>query len=528
MAEKSFKERVRLEIIKAAKKYKEIYVDYEYLICSEAFAKRSYYIVDAKKDNFQHLTGVHSQISAQSFFDKCIDDSLSEDDFDFIKKGQDEKSVKGTVRPKIKALPDMMELFRDGLLAEEDFKKNRVICTFATADGNCTLGFVNSGKARPKSLIKGNELKNPKPIELILRKKAGTELFDEMVVGNEEFIRKYQDEVQKLISDDFFKKKIEIVFEINSNPTVWSDQEVHFTMKDGTEVSLIIKKTFCELKLIGKDNLETIFYAIWEILAWNDGYFYKPIEYKINGVEHDINKLIKMPYYITDSKWKKSALLIGRNKREISENIIVKYIQIRNTGRKQKSLNKTMFSSYFYLHSADYSSLNIEHRLVLLMHICDGVAIEFLNGNLKNNSGNILKVLDCVDIGSRSTRKYKAGADMLGIPSDKAKVALQDTRTELTHYIYKPLSLGSFVSDPNSDTDNMINLYAFYVLDLALRVAVLESIGATIEDSMKEYLLDENLDWIRLEKHLDEDCVIPRNSLRQMLQKLQAIKGEND
>lgn len=67
MAEESFKERVRLEIIKAAKKYKEIYVDYEYLICSEAFAKRSYYIVDAEKDNFQHLTGVHSQISAQSF-----------------------------------------------------------------------------------------------------------------------------------------------------------------------------------------------------------------------------------------------------------------------------------------------------------------------------------------------------------------------------------------------------------------------------------------------------------------------------
>ena len=40
MAEESFKERVRLEIIKAAKKYKEIYVDYEYLICSEAFEKK--------------------------------------------------------------------------------------------------------------------------------------------------------------------------------------------------------------------------------------------------------------------------------------------------------------------------------------------------------------------------------------------------------------------------------------------------------------------------------------------------------
>lgn len=202
MVEESFKARVRLEIIKAAKKYKEIYVDYEYLICSEAFAKRSYYIVDAEKDNFQHLTGVHSQISAQSFFDKCIDGSLSEDDFDFIKKGQDEKSVKGTVRRKIKALPDMMELFRDGLLAEEEFKKNRVICTFATADGNCTLGFVDSGKARPKSLIKGNELKNPKQIELVLKRKSGAALFDEIVIGDKKVLGKYRKQIKEMIAEE--------------------------------------------------------------------------------------------------------------------------------------------------------------------------------------------------------------------------------------------------------------------------------------------------------------------------------------
>lgn len=39
MAEESFKERVRQEMVKAAKQYKVIYVDYEYLICSMAFEK---------------------------------------------------------------------------------------------------------------------------------------------------------------------------------------------------------------------------------------------------------------------------------------------------------------------------------------------------------------------------------------------------------------------------------------------------------------------------------------------------------
>lgn len=43
MAEESFKERARQEMIKAAKQYKDIYVDYEYLICSVTFEKNDYY-----------------------------------------------------------------------------------------------------------------------------------------------------------------------------------------------------------------------------------------------------------------------------------------------------------------------------------------------------------------------------------------------------------------------------------------------------------------------------------------------------
>lgn len=205
MAEKGFKERVRLELIKAAKKYEEIYVDYEYLICSEAFEHRNYYIIDAKKDNFQHLTGVHSRISAKIFFDKCRDGSLSEEDFDFMKKGQDEKSVKGTVRRKIKALPDMMDLFREGMQAEEDFRKNRIICSFATADGNCTLGFTDTEKARPKSLIRGNELENPKAVELVLRRKSGMRFFDEIVIGDREAIDRYKKQIEGLAAKDLLQ-----------------------------------------------------------------------------------------------------------------------------------------------------------------------------------------------------------------------------------------------------------------------------------------------------------------------------------
>lgn len=67
MAEESFKERARQEMIKAAKQYKDIYVDYEYLICSVTFEKNDYYIIAAEEDNFQHLTGVQSRQMLRHF-----------------------------------------------------------------------------------------------------------------------------------------------------------------------------------------------------------------------------------------------------------------------------------------------------------------------------------------------------------------------------------------------------------------------------------------------------------------------------
>lgn len=205
MPEASFKERVRQEMIRASKRYREIYLDYEYLICSEAFERKKYYIVSAEKDNFQHLTGVHALIGARDFFDKCYEGTLQESDFDFVKRGQDEKSVKGTVRRKMSVLPDMMELFRNGTQVEEKFKKNRITCSFATANGSCTLGFSETERSRPKSLIKGNELKNPKTVELVLRKKSGEAFFDEVLVGDEEALDKYRDEIMGVLDRKLIK-----------------------------------------------------------------------------------------------------------------------------------------------------------------------------------------------------------------------------------------------------------------------------------------------------------------------------------
>lgn len=95
----------------------------------------------------------------------------------------------------------MMKLFEGELWTEEDFKKKRIRCSFATADGKCTLGFIESGKSRPKSLIKGNELYNPKPVDLVLRKKYGTKFFDEIVIGDERILCEYMDKIENILAE---------------------------------------------------------------------------------------------------------------------------------------------------------------------------------------------------------------------------------------------------------------------------------------------------------------------------------------
>lgn len=309
-----------------------------------------------------------------------------------------------------------------------------------------------------------------------------------------------------------------VIFEIKSNIRGWSDQVISFSTKEIKFVLINIKDTKCELLVDGNnedENLKNII-VIWELLVWEDGYFYRPINYYVEDSEKSVDTLMSTKYRTTDEKWISSAILLCREKRQIDENIIDKYKQIRYSDRKKKSMNASMFSSYFYLISESYSNVNLEHRLVLLTHICDGFAIQYCEGSRSNNSGNINIILRKID-----AKKFKKGASLLGVSSSRAIDALGDTRNELTHYDYKQGSLGSFISNPDTETDNMVNLYAFYVLEVALRIAVLERVGVNVTDEIKNYVMDEYLDWIKLEKHLDEDCVLPKNVLCQILEKLQ-------
>jgi len=196
MSDLSFKERVRNVIISCAMDYKSIFLDYEYLIYSDKFTIHPYYTISAKAGNYRHLTGVNSIINPYAFFEKCLDGSLTDTDFNFIKPGESERFVKGVVRNKIIALPSMANLLFERLMAEENFARGAANCTLATADGKITVGFEHRINARPKTLLKGDELDSTKSVEvsLVLRRNRGSEEFDTIIQGRvREFCSKYPD-----------------------------------------------------------------------------------------------------------------------------------------------------------------------------------------------------------------------------------------------------------------------------------------------------------------------------------------------
>ena len=205
----SFKQRVKNEAISNVKSYEQKFIQYEYLICSEAFQNK-YCIIKADKGNYLHLIGIHTNLKAEEFFDRCYGGLLTEDDFDFIKPHKSEKSVKGSVREKIAVLPYMVKLFEHNLLAEENFKKNKVNCAFATTDGSYTLGFSASG--RPQSLLKGNELDKTKmkSVDLVFRKpRSSKEVYSELILGNVSDVSKYKDEIEGFITKSFVEENNE-------------------------------------------------------------------------------------------------------------------------------------------------------------------------------------------------------------------------------------------------------------------------------------------------------------------------------
>lgn len=201
---KSFQERVKDTVIEYAKQYKDYFVDYDYLICSDAFQNADYYIVQAHETNFKHLTGVSSEISAGEFFEKCYKGTLEESDFAVSKNGVPDKNAKGTVRRKMKAFPGIIGIFNKDTIVEEDYNHNSIKCSFIAGDNQTTIGFAKTDPCVPLTLLLGEKSNAEKSghMSLVLRKKSTESLFNEIIVGDISILREKQETLSDIIADD--------------------------------------------------------------------------------------------------------------------------------------------------------------------------------------------------------------------------------------------------------------------------------------------------------------------------------------
>lgn|GEM_PF-248211 len=210
MPTKSFKERVKDIAIQEAKNYKNIFVNYDYLVCAKDLVKH-FYIISSEEFNYLHLVGVGTNLSAQNFYDKCYNGKLEESDFNFIKFRKSEASVKGSVREKILVLPLMHSIFSSLFWVQEKMAKNKMSFDFSFAENQFTLGFITNGvegqqyeTSRPQTLLKKNQLDMTKAVEveLVLRRKRGTEKFDTIILGELKDLMYHQSEVHDLLNDN--------------------------------------------------------------------------------------------------------------------------------------------------------------------------------------------------------------------------------------------------------------------------------------------------------------------------------------
>ena len=306
---------------------------------------------------------------------------------------------------------------------------------------------------------------------------------------------------------------------------------VEFKTKRNTEKNIMKTQTINYQKVFGKLEQETerfiislegdsldvieVFRNIWELMFLYDGYFYTPCKYIVDGADENVKKLFFLSFYNTGKTWRNCASTVMGADKDFSEERILKYGELRNKSRTSGDMLKTLINSFFYIHSEAYEGINVNHRLSLLLNICDGFVIN-TSGPNNNVKANIAKVIGT----ALDSKTVKYGAELLGIPSKKLYDALMLERHEIDHYIMKEGSLTDYEVKSVSATKDYINWYFIYIVELALRIAFLKEIGCECKDELVEYALNDINDWLILECDLQEKCKNPINQMKQDFKKM--------
>lgn len=307
--------------------------------------------------------------------------------------------------------------------------------------------------------------------------------------------------------------KIQVVFATKDSV---SERLVKRMQYNNVKISIAYFDKQCVLQVNGDQEIAIrVMRLIWELLFLYDGYFYRPQTYIQDGREVLVEKLYFLNYYKTGKNWYSVAVPLHEGERPLSGKALKKYDDFRNTSRNSGKLIKALLNSFYYLHSEAYEQININHRLSLLLNICDGYIINMI-GQTNNVEANIKNVLGK----NLDVKLVKYGAELLGIPKGKIYKALALERNEIDHYIYKNGSLTDCVYNRNDKGADYVNWYFTYVIELALRIGFLNQIGYECPKERMIYALNDVNDWVILACELSVSCANPSNKVKQDLKRM--------
>lgn len=200
----TFKEWVRTELINCAKLYNEKFLKYDYLIISNDFKLRKYYIISANSDNFKHLTGLNTHHNYSVFFKKCLKGNITTDDFNLKRKNKYKNNIKGSVRRKMHCLSTAMTIYDScDFKIQEKMIKNKIFCSFATSNNICTIGFVSHRYAVPITLLKGDLIEQPIENFVMLRKLKCGDFFRDIICGDKKILNENREILGEIVDFDF-------------------------------------------------------------------------------------------------------------------------------------------------------------------------------------------------------------------------------------------------------------------------------------------------------------------------------------
>ena len=271
------------------------------------------------------------------------------------------------------------------------------------------------------------------------------------------------------------------------------------------------------------DHLRTLLFEIFDLFFIYLGSCPESKAITVNGIELECKYILDK--YYPSRKYGKLLAVCDINADTITEATI----------QKLRSCELIPFFSLEYLLSSGYDDINIVHRIVLLLHIIEGIVSDIQRKNVTSDLQNLSKksgkigdhllsvYFICKNGFFNYHRRYNCDIlKPLGFSRRTFLKTATDTRNWYSHFL-NDARVCNHSEKKTPITDGAIMLYFFEILLLASRIHLMEQLGLKPKDSNIKESYYQIHDWIMETKYRRNDNYKSRTySLRKMLTDMNA------